>query len=194
MIWPVSSSRCSTVGFPTGAAMRPGIDCFPRAYLDPTEDEAETEWQGAVHEDLVRQKSAAVGALVDSLDEGAPGPKGTLELTLAQESVEQWVSALNDVRLALGVVLEVSEDEVRLEPDDPRAPGLELYGWLTWLQGSLVDELLRGHRTTRTGREAMSGVAGSRNRSRDRCGRRTATGSATRRRTARRCRGPSSAG
>jgi hypothetical protein len=115
---------------------------FPRAYLDPTEDEAETEWQAAVHEDLVRQKSAAVGALVDSLDTGKSNRKGVLELTLEPEAVEQWVSALNDVRLALGVVLEVLEDEAVLDPDDPRAPGLELYGWLTWLQGSLIEELL----------------------------------------------------
>ena len=49
---------------------------FPRAYLDPTEDEAESEWQVAVHEDLVRQKSAAVGALMDSLDTGDAGPEG----------------------------------------------------------------------------------------------------------------------
>jgi Domain of unknown function (DUF2017) len=115
---------------------------FPRAYLDPTEDAAETEWQGAVHEDLVRQKSAAVGALVDSLDTGTAKRKETLEIRLAPAAVEQWVSALNDVRLALGVVLEVTEDEIRVAPDDPRAAGLELYGWLTWLQGSLVEALL----------------------------------------------------
>ena len=55
---------------------------FPRAYLDPTEDEAESEWQGSVHEDLVRAKSAAVGALVDSLDTGTESRRGTLELEL----------------------------------------------------------------------------------------------------------------
>jgi hypothetical protein len=115
---------------------------FPRAYLDPTEDEAETEWQSAVHEDLVRQKSATVGALVDSLDTGKVNRKGVLELKLEPEVVQHWVSALNDVRLALGVVLEVTEDEIVLERDDPRGPGLELYGWLTWLQGSLIEELL----------------------------------------------------
>jgi hypothetical protein len=117
---------------------------FPRAYLDPTEDTAETEWQVAVHEDLVRQKSAAVGALVDSLDDGTAGRKGTMELTLPLETVDQWVGALNDVRLALGVVLEVTEDEIQLKRNDPRAPGLELYGWLTWLQGALVEELIGG--------------------------------------------------
>jgi hypothetical protein len=115
---------------------------FPRAYLDPTEDAAETEWQGAVHEDLVRQKSDAVGALLDSLDTGTEKRKENLEIRLAPDAVEKWVSALNDVRLALGVVLEVTEDELRVDADDPRAPGLELYGWLTWLQGSLIEELL----------------------------------------------------
>jgi hypothetical protein len=115
---------------------------FPRAYLDPTEDTAESEWQGAVHEDLVRDKSAAVEALVESLDLGVAGRKDTLTVTLTPEAVEQWVAAVNDVRLALGVVLEVSEDEPRLARDDPRRPGFEVYQWLTWLQGSLVQQLL----------------------------------------------------
>ncbi len=115
---------------------------FPRAYLDPTEDAAETEWQAAVHGDLVREKSAAVEALVDSLDTGTSGRKDTLTVTLGPEAVEQWVAAVNDVRLALGVVLEVSEDEPRLDRGDPRRPGFEVYQWLTWLQGSLVQQLL----------------------------------------------------
>jgi hypothetical protein len=115
---------------------------FPRAYLDPTEDAAETEWQSVVHEDLVREKSEAVQALVDSLDTGTAGRRDTVTLTLAPEAVERWVAALNDVRLALGVVLEVSEDEPRVGRNDPRAPGFELYDWLTWLQGSLVGALL----------------------------------------------------
>ncbi len=117
---------------------------FPRAYLDPTEDAAEGEWQQAVHDDLVRQKSAAVEALVDSLDRGTVNRRGTLEITLAPPAVEEWVGALNDLRLALGVVLGVTEDEPELQPGDPRGPGLELWGWLSWLQSSLVAELLSG--------------------------------------------------
>jgi hypothetical protein len=115
---------------------------FPRAYLDPTEDEAEGEWQSVVHGDLVRSKSDAVAALLDSLDTGKAKRDETVEVTLAPEEVEQWVGALNDVRLALGVVLEVTEDDAVVRPDDPRAPGLELYQWLTWLQGTLIDTLM----------------------------------------------------
>jgi hypothetical protein len=114
---------------------------FPRAYLDPTEDEAESEWQSVVHADLVRTKSDAVAALLDSLDSGTAKRDETVEVALAPEGVEQWVGALNDVRLALGVVLEVTEDDAIVRPDDPRAPGLELYQWLTWLQGTLIETL-----------------------------------------------------
>jgi hypothetical protein len=117
---------------------------FPRAYLDPTEDEAEGEWQNVVHGDLVRAKSDAVAALVDSLDTGKAKRDETVEVALTPEEVEQWVGALNDVRLALGVVLEVTEDDAFVSPEDPRAPGLELYSWLTWLQGSLIETLLPG--------------------------------------------------
>lgn len=115
---------------------------FPRAYLDPTEDEAEKEWQSVVHGDLVREKSKALATLVESLDDGKVKRNETVEITLAPEAVERWVGALNDVRLALGVVLEVTEDEQQVAPDDPRAHGLDLYHWLTWLQGSLVEVLL----------------------------------------------------
>jgi hypothetical protein len=117
---------------------------FPRAYLDPTEDDSETEWQSAVHEDLVRQKSDAVGALVDSLDTGSAKRDGSVQLTLVPAMTEHWAGALNDLRLALGVMLGITEDEVRLEPGDPRIAGFQLYDWLTWLQGSLVQTLLEG--------------------------------------------------
>jgi Domain of unknown function (DUF2017) len=115
---------------------------FPRAYLDPTEDEAETEWQRVVHGDLVKEKSDALASLVGSLEGGKTKRNETVEVTLEPETVEQWVSALNDVRLALGVVLEVTEDEQMIDPSDPRAQGFELYHWLTWLQGSLIEVLL----------------------------------------------------
>jgi hypothetical protein len=115
---------------------------FPRAYLDPTEDEAEGEWQSVVHADLVRTKSDALAALVDSLDTAKAKRGDTVEITLAPEDVEQWVGALNDVRLALGVVLGVTEDDAMVSAGDPRAPGLELYAWLTWLQGNLIETLM----------------------------------------------------
>ncbi len=43
----------------------------------------------------------------------------------------------------LGERLGVTEDLYTdgIDPGDPRAPELALYGWLTWLQGELVEAL-----------------------------------------------------
>jgi len=119
---------------------------FPRAYVDPTEDRAEDDFQSIVHEDLVQAKSEAVAALLADLDASADG-RGRVTLVLDPPALEHWVGALNDVRLTLGVVLGVTEDddtEVALPDDDPRAAGMATYHWLTWVQGSLVEVLLEG--------------------------------------------------
>jgi hypothetical protein len=134
-------------GLLSGGAPEPGTDAlrerlFPRAYLDPTADSQETEFQSVVHEDLVRTKSESAAALRDALDAATPTGRDSLTVSLDREAVERWVGALNDIRLALGVTLGVTEDMDDVDPDDPRAPGLDLYDWLTWLQGSLVDVLL----------------------------------------------------
>lgn len=118
---------------------------FPRAYLDPTEDRSETEFQSLVHEDLVAAKSGAVTSFLADLD-AKTDRKGRVSVTLDPEGLEQWVGALNDVRLAIGVAIGVTEDDdgEDLDPDDPRAMGFAAYHWLTWLQGSLVEVILAG--------------------------------------------------
>ncbi len=120
---------------------------FPRAYVDPTEDRAERDFQSVVHDDLVLAKSDAIRALVAALDSGRER-RGRVEVVLASEALEQWVGAMNDVRLALGVTLGVTEDssdESDASSDaDPRSLGFAMYDWLTYLQGALVDVLLDG--------------------------------------------------
>ena len=102
---------------------------FPAAYRD--DPEASAEFDRLVHDDLVATR-------LEALD--------TVERSLAAERLDQaqlaaWCGALNDLRLVLGEQLGVTEDlyERELHPDDPRAPGLALYGWLTWLQGHVVE-------------------------------------------------------
>lgn len=51
-------------------------------------------------------------------------------------------TALTDVRLALGVVLEIDADTPeQFPPEDPRAPHLDVYHWLTWMQDSLLQAM-----------------------------------------------------
>ncbi len=61
---------------------------------------------------------------------------------LSAEEGETWLRALNDIRLALGVRLgiteELSEQMADLGPRDPRYGVFAVYDWLTAMQDSLV--------------------------------------------------------
>ncbi len=60
-------------------------------------------------------------------------------LALDRDQVDAWLGTLNDLRLVLGTRLEVTEDTpLELPDDDPRAQALLVYGWLGWLQESLL--------------------------------------------------------
>ena len=62
------------------------------------------------------------------------------KLVLDRDEADAWLSWLNDIRLVLGTRLEVTEDtyDDSFDPDDPRAQLLGIYGWLGWLQESLI--------------------------------------------------------
>ena len=63
-----------------------------------------------------------------------------LERTAASDRLDEvelgaWLGALESLRLALGTRLDVTEETyAALDPDDPQAPELAVYGWLSWLQ------------------------------------------------------------
>ena len=67
------------------------------------------------------------------------------EVRLDPEQAAAWLRTTNDLRLAMGTRLDISEDteppeEVNGEEDQQ----LAVYYWLTALQGSLVDALVAG--------------------------------------------------
>ncbi len=115
---------------------------FPRAYLDPTEEKAEEDWQKMVHGDLLEVKRANGRSLLDDLDalaHGGGGARGALRV----EQAEAWLGTLNDARLVLGTRFEVDEeiDYSTLDPEDPEGAAKLTYGFLTYLTGELVDVL-----------------------------------------------------
>jgi hypothetical protein len=62
------------------------------------------------------------------------------------DGANDWLGAMNDIRLALGVRLNVEEnshDELELlAPDDPMRGVYAVYSWLGWLQESLIVALM----------------------------------------------------
>jgi len=82
---------------------------------------------------IIDAKVAAAQRLVDTIPDGG----GRLELT--EEDANIWISAVNDIRLALGTILQIGPDSPdRLPPGHPMAAHLEVYHWLTVLQEYLV--------------------------------------------------------
>jgi hypothetical protein len=125
----------------------PGTDpvrdrLFPRAYLDPTEDASEADYQSVVYSDLAKERSETAHALVATLDAGTVRRDETLSVKLSVEDIERWIGALNDIRLALGVTLDIQEEMAPVGEDDPRAAEFAVYDWLTYLQGGLVEVLM----------------------------------------------------
>jgi hypothetical protein len=112
---------------------------LPDAYRE--DPEAAGEFRKYTESSLREAKKYFAQALLESL----PPEDGRVKLTA--EQARDWMRALNDVRLMLGVRLEVTEDyEERLsalDPADPRLMAFELYGWLGALQESLVMAIAR---------------------------------------------------
>ena len=65
---------------------------------------------------------------------------------LDHDSANAWLGAINDIRLALGVRLNVQENTSEvlelLSPDDPLRGVYSVYTWLGWLQESLLLALM----------------------------------------------------
>ena len=119
---------------------------YPRAYLDPTEEGAEQQWQGFVHDDLVIARVAALDEITRTLAQQPADDDEFVRVTLDEETEGRLLTVLNDARLALGTIADVTEEldeaDLDLTPTDPRWHLLRMYGYLTELQGELVDVML----------------------------------------------------
>jgi len=116
---------------------------FPPAYDDLAEAEAAAEYRRLMQDELVATKLAAIDTVRASLDKGtAKGGRWTAELD--EDEALAWLGVLNDVRLTLGVRLDVTDDldgEADIDPADPKAPGFRLLYYLGWLEEHLLAEL-----------------------------------------------------
>jgi len=112
---------------------------LPDAY--PDDAEAASEFRKYTEPSLREAKKYFAQVMLDTL----PANGGRVKLT--GDQARDWLRALNDVRLMLGVRLEVTEEFeeqlAELSPQDPRVAAFEVYGWLGAVQESLVQALDR---------------------------------------------------
>jgi len=110
---------------------------LPDAYSD--DPDAAHEFRRFTESGLRSAKVTSAQTLLATL------PPGGGKVRLSADEAEAWLRSLNDVRLALGVRLGVTDDFDALDEDvssdDPRYAYVQVYQWLAYIQGSLVEAL-----------------------------------------------------
>ena len=123
----VAELRALLEGAPGDPSLR---RLFPPAYDEAEDEDAYRELMGG---ELLDGRLAALELVAQTLD----------HKRLDAEQADAWLRALNDLRLVLGTRLDVQEHTFaeQLRQDDPRAPALAVYAYLSWMQEQLIEAL-----------------------------------------------------
>jgi len=104
---------------------------FPDGYSD--DEHASADFRRFTEQDLRAQKASALATVQATL------ANWNGKASITDQQAQDWLKALNDLRLVLGTRLEITDEaETDFEADDP---GIHLYNYLTYLQGTLIDAL-----------------------------------------------------
>jgi hypothetical protein len=107
---------------------------YPDAY--PDDPEASLEFRRFTERSLRDASTQRAERIVELIS--GESPVSTVELT--GDLWNDMVGFLNDLRLALGTRLEITEslELHEIADTDPKAALFDLYGWLTWMQEMLI--------------------------------------------------------
>ena len=111
---------------------------FPSAYAEPADAEA---FRDLVGDELKSDKQQAILEVLSVL-----GDMGPVETTVPRSEVDAWLTALTDVRLALGTRFGVTEEKMsaELDPSDRDAAGVAVLHWLGWMQEMFIRAITEG--------------------------------------------------
>jgi hypothetical protein len=120
---------------------------FPTAY--PDDDEAAGDFRRFTEGSLRDGKNQAASCVIDTLEDAGLGETPTagvfIDVELDDQTAMLWMKAFNDIRLAIGTRLEVTDGDgdfwAALPDDDPRVHVHDIYDYLAFLQESLVNAL-----------------------------------------------------
>jgi len=113
-------------------------DVWQRLYPDAYEEPAHSaEFRGFTQGALRSERLERIDACKAELE--ADGKV----LVLADDAGDRWIRVMNDLRLALGTRLGITEDwDHEVDPDDPEQFPQAAYLWLTGAQDALVRALM----------------------------------------------------
>lgn len=111
---------------------------LPDAYSD--DEEASADFRRFTERGLRETKVTHARQVLEALG------TGSTKITMSPEQAESWLLALNDLRLALGTRLGVSDDNhdelIAQAEENPEVAAIHVYDWLTFLSETLVRCLL----------------------------------------------------
>ena len=113
---------------------------LPNAYADGVDASEFRRYTESVLRTKKQAHAMCIRTMLMSSEDGS--------IELNHELANAWLGGINDIRLALGVRLNVeknSHEELELlAPDDPMRGVYGVYSWLGWLQGNLLQALMDG--------------------------------------------------
>jgi hypothetical protein len=102
------------------------IRIFPPAYHLADDAEADAEYQRLMREELVASRLSGITTVNTALQGSGP---------VDEETMIAFIQAINGLRLVLGTMLDVDEDDDpdQIDEDDPQVGEHHLYNFLSWL-------------------------------------------------------------
>jgi hypothetical protein len=113
---------------------------YRRLYPDGYQDnpEAADAFRSLTEQSLRDERLGRAEQCLAELAAGGSG-RGKLDVTLDRSAAERWLQVLNDMRLAIGTRIGITEDDdFDFRPDDPDAMPHAIYAYLTGVQDALV--------------------------------------------------------
>ncbi len=99
---------------------------YPTAY--PDDEVLEDGYQEIVHDQLLMQRLDGIDQLQASIDDEE----------ISVETADAWMNTINQIRLVLGTKLDVGEEQVEIDQEDPEATSMVIYQVLSHILEELT--------------------------------------------------------
>jgi hypothetical protein len=104
--------------------------------VHPNDPDQEAEYQRLMRDELVASRLAGIATVKDVLAGQGNGKKVTFD----EDQLIAFMQALNGVRLVLGTILDITDDDED-QPANALVPEYQLYAYLSWVLDSAVRAL-----------------------------------------------------
>jgi hypothetical protein len=100
---------------------------FPAAYHQDAD--LDEEYQRLMHGELLASRLDSLNRTHELLSRDADADF----ISLSEDEIDSLMKSVNDLRLVLGTLLDIQENEPSIDEDDPAYPQVHLYSYLGWL-------------------------------------------------------------